>query len=202
VSRQLVLASTSKYRAELLRRLRLPFETRAPQVDEVIPPDEPPHDAALRLARSKAEAVAHGADVVVIGADQVASLDGRVLRKPGSHRAALEQLEACAGRTVIFHTAAAVIDGRDGSAATTVDVTEVDFARLGRSELDRYLALEQPYDCAGGFKAEGLGIILFSAIRSRDPTALIGLPLIWVAATLRARGLDPLARDRAPAAHP
>src|SRR5690606_33781796 len=122
---------------------------------------------------------------------------GRILRKPGRHQAALEQLEACRGRSVVFHTAAAVIDGRDGRAWETVDVTEVDFARLDRDALDRYLALEQPYDCAGGFKAEGLGIILFSAIRSADPTALIGLPLIWVAATLRDAGLDPLHPDRA-----
>lgn len=202
MSRPLVLASTSKYRAELLARLRLPFETRAPRVDEHIPPGEPPAAAASRLARAKAAALAHETDAVVIGADQIPSLDGRILRKPGHHRAALDQLEACAGRSVVFHTAAAVIDGRDGRVWETVDVTEVDFVRLDHDVLDRYLALEEPYDCAGGFKAEGLGIILFSAIRSRDPTALIGLPLIWVAATLRAAGLDPLQPDRAPAAHP
>ena len=195
--RRLILASTSKYRAELLARLRLPFETRSPQVDEEIPPGETPPDAAARLALAKARAVASGADAIVIGADQIPSLDGRILRKPGTHRAALEQLEACSGRTVVFHTAAAIVDGRDGSVRTTVDVTEVDFARLSREALDRYLATEQPYDCAGGFKAEGLGIILFSAIRSSDPTALIGLPLIWVAKTLRESGLDPLAADRA-----
>lgn len=202
MSRTLILASTSKYRAELLARLRLPFETRSPSVDEDILPGEAPDAAAARLALAKAEAVARGADALVIGADQIPSLDGRILRKPGTHAAALEQLVAFRGRTVLFHTAAAVIDARDGSAHRTVDVTEVDFTRLGRDALDRYLSLEQPYDCAGGFKAEGLGIILFSAIRSRDPTALIGLPLIWIAATLRACGLDPLAPDRAPAARP
>jgi septum formation protein len=207
VSRPLILASTSKYRAELLARLRMPFETRAPHVDEDIGPDEPAAAAAARLARAKAEAVATATDAIatdaiVIGADQIPSLDGKILRKPGHHRAALEQLEACRGRTVVFHTAAAVIDGRDRSTWSTVDTTEVDFARLDRDALDRYLALEQPYDCAGGFKAEGLGIILFSAIRSADPTALIGLPMIWVAATLRRVGLDPLELDRAPAARP
>jgi len=200
--RRLILASTSKYRAELLARLHLPFETRSPRVDEEIPPGEAPEAAAARLAVAKAEAVASGTDAIVIGADQIPSLDGRILRKPGTHRVALEQLEACSGRTVVFHTAAAIVDGRDGSVRKTVDVTEVDFARLPHDALDRYLALEQPYDCAGGFKAEGLGIILFSAIRSRDPTALIGLPLIWVAATLRDCGLDPLAHDRGPAARP
>jgi len=202
VSRKLVLASTSKYRAELLARLRLPFETRSPDVDEEIAPGEPPEAAAARLAAAKAEAAARGTDALVIGADQVPSLGGRILRKPGDHRTALEQLLACRGRTVVFHTAAAIVDGRNGAAHRTVDVTEVDFARLDRDALDRYLRLEEPYDCAGGFRAEGLGIILFSAIRSRDPTALIGLPLIWVAATLRALGLDPLAPDRAPAARP
>src|SRR5690606_6769988 len=147
--------------------------------DEGISPGEAPDAAAARLALAKAEAVAAGTDAVVIGADQIPSLDGRILRKPGNHRAALEQLLAFQGRTVVFHTAAAVIDGRTRSGYRTVDVTEVDATRLGRAALDRYLALEQPYDCAGGFKAEGLGIILFSAIRSCDPTALIGLPLIW-----------------------
>lgn len=200
--RRLILASTSKYRAELLARLNLPFETRSPHVDESIPPGEAPEAAAVRLAVAKARAVARGTDAIVIGADQIPSLDGRILRKPGSHRAALEQLEASSGRTVVFHTAAAIVDSRDGSVRSTVDVTEVDFAQLPRDALDRYLAIEQPYDCAGGFKAEGLGIILFSAIRSRDPTALIGLPLIWVAAALRASGLDPLAPDRGPAARP
>ena len=202
MTRPLILASTSKYRAELLARLRLPFETRSPSVEEEIAPDEPASAAAARLARAKAEAVAAGTDAVVIGADQIPSLDGRILRKPGHHRAALEQLEACRGRSVVFHTAATVVDGRDGSTWSTVDVTEVDFARLDSEALDRYLAIEQPYDCAGGFKAEGLGIILFSAIRSADPTALIGLPMIWVAATLRRVGLDPLAPGRAPAERP
>jgi len=189
---RLILASTSKYRAELLTRLGVPFEVRAPRVDETIAAAEPARDAAARLARAKAEAVDE-ADAVVIGSDQVPSLAGRILRKPGDHRAALEQLEACRGRSVLFHTAVAVLDRRTGRAWETVDVTEVEFANLGRAALERYLELERPYDCAGGFKAEGLGIALFSAIRSSDPTALIGLPLISVAAALREAGLDPLA---------
>lgn len=189
---RLILASTSKYRAELLARLGVPFEVRAPRVDETIAAAEPARDAAARLARAKAEAVDE-ADAVVIGSDQVPSLAGRILRKPGDHRAALEQLEACRGRSVLFHTAVAVLDRRTGRAWETVDVTEVEFANLGRAALERYLELERPYDCAGGFKAEGLGIALFSAIRSSDPTALIGLPLISVAAALREAGLDPLA---------
>ncbi len=198
----LILASTSRYRRELLARLRVPFAARSPHVDEHIPADEPPAMAAARLALAKAEAVARDVDAVVIGADQIPSLDGRILRKPGHHRAALEQLEACSGRTVIFHTATAVLDRAHGRVWQTLDLTEVDFTRLDRAALDRYLTLETPYDCAGGFKAEGLGIILFSAIRSRDPTALIGLPLIWVAATLRAAGLDPLQQPAAPAENP
>src|SRR5690606_15941072 len=125
MTRPLILASTSKYRAELLARLRLPFETRSPHVDEHIAPGEPPEAAAARLARAKAEAVAGATDALVIGADQIPSLDGRILRKPGHHRAALEQLEACRGRSVVFHTAAAVIDGLDRRVWETVDVTEV-----------------------------------------------------------------------------
>lgn len=193
--RRLILASTSKYRAELLGRLGVPFDARAPRVDETVAPGESPRDAAARLARSKAAAVAdahaHG-DAIVIGSDQVPSLAGRILRKPGGHVAALAQLEACRGRCVRFYTAVAVLDTRAGRAWETVDVTDVEFAALDRAALERYLEIERPYDCAGGFKAEGLGIALFSSITSRDPTALIGLPLIWVAAALRDAGLDPL----------
>lgn len=187
----LILASTSKYRAELLARLGLPFATARPHVDEDIQPGESPQSAAARLARQKAEAV-DAPNAVVIGADQVPSLAGRILRKPGGHVAALAQLEACQGERVVFFTAVAVLDRRNGRSWETVDVTEVEFARLERAALERYLEIEQPYDCAGGFKAEGLGIALFRAIRNEDPTALIGLPLIWLAAALREAGLDPL----------
>jgi 7-methyl-GTP pyrophosphatase len=188
----LILASTSPYRRELLTRLQIPFETRAPRVAEHAVPGETPPAMAERLALAKANAAAVR-DALVIGSDQVASLNGQVLRKPGSHAVALAQLLACQGRYVDFHTAVTIIDVAAQRVWRTVDHTRVLFARLDEARLDAYLRTEQPYDCAGGFKAEGLGIALFDAIESSDPTALVGLPLIWVAATLRAAGLDPLA---------
>lgn len=194
--RRLILASTSRYRRELLERLGLPFETAAPNTDESAEPSEPPAELAARLAGAKARAIP-AADAVVIGADQVASLDGVRLRKPGDHAAALKQLSVAQGKTVLFHTAVSVLDAATGKAWSHVDRTEVRFARLDSANLDRYLRLEQPYDCAGSFKSEGLGVVLFERIDSCDPTALIGLPLIWLAGALRAAGLDPLA----PAAH-
>lgn len=193
----LLLASTSRYRRELLARLGLPFACEAPAVDETAMPGEAPEALAHRLARAKAESSVRP-DRVVIGADQVPSLDGAPLRKPGSHPAALSQLIACQGKTVSFYTAVTLLDGRTGERAETVDRTDVEFATLPRAELDRYLAIEQPYDCAGGFKAEGLGILLFERIVSQDPTALLGLPLIWVARTLVRVGLNPLAATLAP----
>lgn len=187
----LVLASTSRYRRELLGRLGLPFECRAPEVDESQRHGESPEALAARLGAAKAERCA-APGLVVIGADQVPSLDGRALGKPGSHAAALQQLTACQGKTVTFYTAVTIVDGSSGRRAATVDRTDVEFARLPAAALERYLAIEQPYDCAGGFKAEGLGIVLFERIVSQDPTGLLGLPLIWVARTLREAGLDPL----------
>lgn len=195
----LILASTSPYRRELLGRLGLPFEVRAPLVEELERAGETPAEMARRLAIAKAASVRAG-DAVVIGSDQVASLDGHVLRKPGGHEAALRQLTACQGKTVVFHTAATV--SAAGGSWTHVDQTEVHFAVLDSSALDRYLKLEQPYDCAGSFKAEGLGVALFERIDSSDPTALIGLPLIWLSAALRSAGLDPLRVDPGPARAP
>jgi septum formation protein len=189
---RVILASTSVYRRDLLARLKIEFSAAAPEVDERAGTEERPAELAARLALAKARSVA-AADAFVIGSDQVASLHGRVLGKPGTHAAALAQLVACQGQTVDFHTAAAIIDGASGRVWQTVDHTLVKFAWLTPAVLDAYLRAEQPYDCAGGFKAEGLGIALFVEIDSRDPTALIGLPLIWVAATLRAAGLEPLA---------
>ena len=191
-SRALLLASTSRYRRDLLGRLGLPFEIRAPTTDEAAVADEPPERMAARLAEAKARSIATR-DAVVIGSDQVASLDGRLLRKPGRHEVALSQLEACQGRTVVFHTGVFVLDARSGRSWTHVDQTDVRFARRPRAELDRYLGIEQPYDCVGSFKAEGLGVALFESIESRDPTGLIGLPLIWLATALKEAGLDPLA---------
>ena len=203
---KLILASTSRYRGELLRRLRVPFETRSPATEELEVPGESPAHMAARLAAAKAASVGDPGSLV-IGADQVASLRGKVLRKPGRHSAALEQLRACQGESVVFHTAVELVDAGSGRHWSHVDRTEVRFVRLGDSALERYLRLDEPYDCAGSFKSEGLGVALFERIDSSDPTALIGLPLIWLAGALRAAGLDPLAAapeprspaDRAPA---
>lgn len=187
----LVLASTSPYRRMLLARLGVVFEALPPTIDETPLPVEKPQDLARRLAELKARVVS-APGRIVIGADQVASLEHRILRKPGSHAAALEQLTSCQGKIVSFHTAVCIIEVDSGRTWDTVDRTEVLFGRRDEAELDLYLRIEQPYDCAGGFKAEGLGIVLFEEVRSSDPTALIGLPLIWVANTLKQAGIDPL----------
>lgn len=193
--RTLFLASTSRYRRELLGRLGLAFESRAPATDERELLGEPPEQMAARLAEAKARSIAVR-DAVVIGSDQVASFEGRLLRKPGRHDVALAQLEQCQGKTVVFHTGVFVLDTRSARSWSHVDRTDVRFAHRARDELDRYLAIEQPYDCAGSFKSEGLGVTLFESVESRDPTALIGLPLIWLAGALKSAGLDPLGPAR------
>ena len=198
-SRPLVLASTSRYRRELLGRLGLPFEVRAPTTDESALPGELPERMAERLAAAKAASIA-AHDAIVIGSDQTASLGGQLLRKPGRHEVALAQLEAAQGKTVVFHTGVHVLDTASGRCWSHVDRTEVRFAHRERAELARYLEIEQPFDCVGSFKAEGLGVVLFESIESRDPTALIGLPLIWLAAALKRAGLDPLVRASLPRA--
>lgn len=188
----LVLASTSRYRRELLGRIAARFSAVAPDVDETALPDEAPAALALRLAVAKARAVAAlRPEAVVIGSDQVAELDGRALGKPGGHAQARAQLATSSGREVLFHTAICVIAG-DGEARTAADLTRVRFRTLAADEIERYLERERPYDCAGSFKAEGLGIALFEAIATDDPTALIGLPLIATCRLLRAAGFDPL----------
>lgn len=185
---EIVLASTSPYRRELLARLRLPFAVEAPRVDETTRPGEAPRAVALRLAQAKALAVAaHHPQAVVIGSDQVADLDGTALSKPGTHEAALAQLTALQGRTVVFHTALAVA-GPAGIAVDCVD-TVVAFRRLPQARLEAYLRAEQPYDCTGAAKIESLGIALVEAVQSTDPTALIGLPLIRLIAMLDAQGI-------------
>lgn len=189
---RLVLASGSRYRAELLGRLGLPFTTRSPAVDETPEPGEMPARLAARLAAAKARSCAD-ARAIVIASDQVAALDGALLGKPGTPAAALAQLEACQGRSVVFYTAVAVRDVAAERLHEHVDLTVVQFQSRSRAELERYLALEDALDCAGGFRVEGLGIALFESVESKDPTALIGLPLIWLATTLAACGLDPLA---------
>jgi len=187
---RLVLGSTSRYRADLLRRLLPDFEQRAPGTDEALRPGEEPREGALRLAIAKAAGAGHGlTDALVIGSDQLAELDGRALGKPGSIESAHTQLAACAGREVQFHTALCLLDTRDGRQRTHVDTTRVRFRALSSAEIARYVEREQPLDCAGSFKCEGLGIALFDAIESVDPTALIGLPLIALARLLREAGL-------------
>lgn len=195
---RLILASTSPYRRELLSRLRLDFEVLSPDVDEQPIEQESPMDLAQRLARDKARAAAErldAPDAVIVAADQTAARDDVVLGKPGTHAAALDQLRACQGKSVRFFTATTIIECSTGSAWHDVDVTTVYFRDRPLEVLDRYLRVERPYDCAGGFKAEGLGITLFESIESRDPTALIGLPLIWVSRVLGEIGLDPLGPD-------
>lgn len=192
---RLLLASTSRYRRDLLARLGLPFECLAPGVDETPSSDESPEALALRLARAKATAIATvlNAPALVVGSDQCLALDGRILGKPGTIEAACSQLAASSGREVRFLTAVAIRRTTDGREETHVDATVVTFRRLDPDTIRRYVTREQPLDCAGSFKSEGLGIALFERIRSEDPTALIGLPLIATARMLRELGLDPLA---------
>ena len=186
----LVLASTSIYRRQLLKRLNLPFECLAPQVDETRQAGEPALALAVRLARAKAMAVSgQRPDAWVIGSDQVAVLpDGIVLGKPGTRSRCIEQLEACSGQVVSFLTAVALLRLRNGSPREFVDTTRVAFRVLERQEIERYVDEESALDCAGGFKSEGLGIALCDSIDSSDPTALIGLPLIRLSSALRSVG--------------
>jgi len=187
-SPRLILASTSLYRRELLARLQLPFDTERPGTDETPLPGEAPEALARRLARAKAADVAtRHPGAWVIGSDQVAECGGRALGKPGGHEAATAQLTAMSGQAVRFHTGLCL--AREGEPPLeAMDLTVVQFRNLGADEIERYLRAEQPYDCAGSFKSEGLGIGLFEAIENRDPTALVGLPLIATARLLRDAG--------------
>ena len=188
--RPLVLGSTSVYRRELLQRLHLPFTVAAPAVDETPLPGEPPAQLAQRLALAKSHAVATlHPEAVVIGSDQVADLAGQPLGKPGDHARATAQLQRMRGHTVVFHTAVAVVCHASGFVQTDLAPVRVRFRELSDAEIERYLRAEQPYDCAGSAKSEGLGISLLEAIDSDDPTALIGLPLIRTCRLLRAAGL-------------
>jgi len=195
---QLILASTSRYRRELLARLRLPFDVLSPEVDETVLPGELPAELAQRLALAKAHAVAQRhPDAVVIGSDQVADLVGEAIGKPGTHERAVAQLRRMRGHSVVFQTAVAVVCAATGYASAALVPVTVRFRRLDDAEIERYLRAEQPYDCAGSAKAETLGIALLDAIESNDPTALIGLPLIKTCALLREAGIDPLASPAA-----
>jgi septum formation protein len=187
---RLILASTSAYRRELLARLRLPFDLARPETDETPLPDESPHALALRLAEAKAQAVAaQEPDAWVLGSDQVAELDGRPLGKPGGFEVAAAQLASMSGREVLFHTGLCMVRAGE-TGRVEYDRTVVRFRTLDADEIARYLDAEQPFDCAGSFKSEGLGITLFDAIESADPTALIGLPLIATARLLRSAGFQ------------
>ena len=190
----LILGSTSRYRQELLQRLRLPFTVVSPQVDETPMPGESPSDLAMRLALQKADAVSSlHPQAVVIGADQVADLDGEALGKPGDHARASAQLRLMSGREVVFQTAVAVVHRRSGFQRVALAPVRVRFRALSDLEIERYLTLDQPYDCAGSAKVETLGIALLASVDSDDPTALVGLPLIRLCEMLRPVGLDPLA---------
>ncbi len=185
----LVLASTSVYRRSLLERLRLPFTSAAPKVDESLRPGELPRTRAERLALEKAQAVArtHAAHVV-IGADQVCSFEGLILDKPGSAQVAREQLRTQSGRAVRFYSAVAVLHAARRQVEQFVDVTTVQFRSLSEAEIEAYLRADQPFDCAGSLRSEALGLSLCERIESEDPSGLIGLPLIRLAASLRALG--------------
>ncbi|HRQ58788.1 MAG TPA: Maf family nucleotide pyrophosphatase [Azoarcus taiwanensis] len=189
--RNIVLASTSAYRRMLLERFQLPFETARPEVDETPLLDEHPAATADRLAIAKAQAVApHWPDALVIGSDQVAHIDDEVFGKPGSVERAVAQLRSMSGRTVVFHTALALIDTRSGRIQTDSVPTEVRFRTLSDPEIIRYVEKELPLDCAGSAKSEGLGITLLDALSGDDPTALVGLPLIALSRMLREAGVE------------
>jgi len=186
---RLILASTSPYRRELLARLGVPFETQRPGTDETALPGETPADLTRRLAIAKAtDVAARQPKAWVIGSDQIAELDGQPLGKPGDRDGAIAQLRAMSGRAIAFRTGLALCHGEQCLA--TIDTTTVRFRPLTSGEIARYVDAEQPFDCAGSFKCEGLGISLFEAIESRDPTALVGLPLIETARLLREAGFE------------
>jgi septum formation protein len=185
----LILASTSAYRAELLARLGLAFTCEPPGIEETVLAHELPMDRALRLAHAKAQALsAREPRACIIGSDQVAVLGDQVLEKPGSAPAARAQLQRLSGATARFYTACALLCPQGGLRLAHLDTTVVSFRALDAGEIERYVARDEPHDCAGGFKAERLGVALMESIESCDPTALIGLPLIWVAAALRRAG--------------
>lgn len=188
---KLVLASTSPYRRELLARLGLAFEVANPQTDETPHPSEAPEETARRLSEAKARAVADAfPGALIIGSDQVAVMDGRVFGKPGTHARAVEQLEQLAGKTVNFYTGLCLYNAATGHTQVRGVPTLVTFRALSRREIENYVAREQPYNCAGSAKSEGLGIALLSALEGSDPNALVGLPLIALCDMLRAEGVD------------
>jgi septum formation protein len=186
MQRNLILASSSKYRRELLGRLNVKFQCISPQIDETPAEGETPLETSVRLAREKCLAVAQNQpEAIVIGSDQVADVDGEAISKPGHHEKARSQLRKMSGKTIYFHTAVCVYCVETGQIIEFSVPTEVEFRELTPAEIERYLIAEEPYDCAGSAKSEGLGIALLNRIESQDPTALIGLPLIQLSQTLR-----------------
>ena len=187
----LILASTSPYRKILLEKLKIPFTCRKPNVDESPQNAEQAQDLVARLARSKAQAVGTGMpNAYIIGSDQVASLDGKILGKPGNYDIAFAQLKAASGRAVTFHTGLCLFDTHTQTCHSAVEDFVVSFKSLSDKQIRRYLLAEQPYDCAGSFKSEGLGIMLFSALDGRDPNTLVGLPLIRLTELFTELGID------------
>ena len=190
----LILASSSRYRHQLMRSLRFEFTTEIPDINETAHPDEDPRELTLRLARQKAEAIhKRQPDSVVIGSDQVGVFDTQILTKPITHAVARAQLKKMRGQTIDFWTSLAVI-GPNGELKDGVARTIVQLRRYSDSEIENYLALDQPYDCAGSFKSESLGLLLFESVESSDPSALMGMPMIMLAKYLREFGLNPLER--------
>lgn len=190
---QIVLASSSKYRKQLLDKIEVSFTSASPEVDETAKPDETPQALVERLALAKARSLSKShPNHLIIGSDQVADLNGSILTKPGNHKAALQQLSSCQGQKVTFHTGLCLLNSKTGKYQLSDITTDVIFRELSTAQLDNYLRREQPYDCAGSFKCEGLGITLFSKIRSTDPDALIGLPLIELTSMLINEGVNPL----------
>jgi MAF protein len=190
-TRPLVLASSSPWRRQLLARLRVPFDCASPNIDESPRTGESPSALVQRLASSKATALGtRFPRHLIIGSDQVATLDGAILGKPGCHEKACKQLALCSGRTVTFHTGLALHDSASGETDVTEETFRVHFRSLSDTDIDHYLRIEQPYQCAGSFKMEGLGIVLFNRLEGRDPNALVGLPLIALTDMLRHRKVD------------
>lgn len=190
---EILLASSSPFRKALLERLHLDFSTISPEIDESLLPGEPAQDYVCRLAREKAQTIANtNPDAIIIGSDQCALLGSQILGKPGSHEKALAQLQNAQGKTVVFHTGLCVMQVSSGFCELDDIRFEVDFRELGDDQLDHYLRVEQPYNCAGSFKSEGYGICLFREMRGEDPTSLIGLPLIRLTGMLENAGISVL----------
>lgn len=193
----ILLASTSTYRRALLEKLNLEFSCAAPNIDESPYADESPETLVKRLAEAKARALMHShPNHLIIGSDQVCAIDGKITGKPHTFENAKRQLRAASGKVVTFYTGLSLLDSRTQQAVTVCEPFEVSFRALSDEEISNYLEMEQPYDCAGSFKCEGLGISLFSQLNGRDPNTLIGLPLIALLELLRAKGVNPLLRQQ------